>query len=149
MSPRRPRGAVQEPIEDYHDTARTGHEIGRPVENLAIDDGTALNRNTPSNEELHMFQTINAPARPANVPPRFRAECDTDGSLLFWGADLVAEDDFYAESVRYPRAPEDTRYNLELTITEGTSEEIRAALDRLCAWWASQEAHLDGTEVTR
>lgn len=89
------------------------------------------------------------PSRPANVPPRFRAECDTDGSLMFWGADLVAEDDFYAESVKYPRAPEDTRYNLELTITEGTSEEIRAALDRLCRWWASQEANLDGTEVAR
>ena len=32
---------------------------------------------------------------------------------------------------------------------EGTAEDMRAALDRLCTWWQSQEAHLDGTGVAR
>ncbi|WP_330446439.1 hypothetical protein [Kocuria rhizophila] len=96
-----------------------------------------------------MSQTTNAPARPANVPPRFSAECDSDGSFMLWGADLVAEDDFEAEAVKYPAAPDITRYSVALRVEEGTAEETRAALGRLCAWWASQEAHLDGAEVAR
>lgn len=96
-----------------------------------------------------MSQTTATPTSPANVPPRFKPQHDSDGSLMFWGADLVSDDDLYAEAVKYPGTPDDTRYNLELTVTEGTTEDMRAALDRLCAWWAAQEAHLDVAEVAR
>ncbi|KHE74835.1 hypothetical protein AS25_03170 [Kocuria marina] len=96
-----------------------------------------------------MNHSTQATARPASVPPRFQPQHDTDGTLLFWGADLVVSDELEAEAVKYPAGPEHTFYNLRLEVEEVTAEDIRAVLDRVCAWWAAQESHLDGTDVAR
>lgn len=155
MTPRQPRGAVQDPIEDYHDTARTGHEKSRRCVSLATSATTAEKSNsllyarTTYQEAPAMNHCTCTPSRPANIPPRFQPQCDTDGSLMFWGADLVVSEELEAEAVKYPADPSVTLFSARLHVEEGTAEEIRAALDRLCTWWQSQEAHLDGTEAAR
>lgn len=157
MSRRRPRGTVQEPVEDYHDTARTGHEIGRPVENLAMDDGTAEKSNsllftdTTHQEAPAMNHSINAPVRPANIPPRFAPVPDplNPREISHYEADVLATDRVTASAVVDADGSREVRYFLQLDVEGGTATEIRDALAEALEWWAAQESHLDAAEAAR
>lgn len=80
MSRRRPRGTIQDPMEDYHDTNRPAHREsrpgGHPTKNTTE---TASNKTTPNQKELHMNNfTVPMP------PPAFAPVEDTDGRIMFW-----------------------------------------------------------------
>lgn len=154
---RRLRGTVQEPVEDYHDTARTGHKFGRPVEILAKDDGAAEKSNsflftdTTHQEAPAMNHSTATPARPANLPPRFQPVLDPLHSreVSHFEADVRATEHLAATAAVDADGRRGVRYFLQLDVTDATATEVRDALAAALDWWAAQESHLDGAEVAR
>ena len=80
----RRRGTVQEPVDDYHDTARPGHEE-TPVHVAKQDTGapeksdfSPLQRNTYLEASVMNKFTSHRP------PAGWNPECDEDGSILYW-----------------------------------------------------------------
>lgn len=148
----RRRGDTQEPVTDYHDTGRPEHRKSRHVEILAKDDVTAVNRNTPTNEqELHMSHDTRTPARPANVPPRFSPVFDPNypGEVSFYEADLLVSGNVVASATTDADNQRGIRYSLQLSLEDATDQEVRQALADVLEWWSSQESHLNGAEVAR
>ena len=79
MSPRRPRGAVQEPLDDYLDTNRPAHRKsrpgGHPTKNTTE---TASNKTTPNHKELHVNKSTTT-----TPPPAWTPVADEDGALMY------------------------------------------------------------------
>lgn len=151
------RGTVQEPVTDYHDTAKPGHEKSRPVEILAKDDGTAEKSNsllyarTNPQEAPAMHHSINAPARPANIPPRFAPVPDPldPQTVTHFEAGVRTTEHLTASAAVDADGHRGVRYFLQFNLEDATATEVRDALEEALEWWTAQESHLDAVEVSR
>lgn len=147
----RHRGAIQDPIEDYHDTGRPERKKSGPAGSLATHSGTAVNKLTLQQQGIHMSHDTRTPARPANVPPRFAPVFDPNypGEVSFYEADLLVSGNVVASATIDADNERGIRYILQLSLDDATGREVRQALAEVLDWWSSQESHLDGAEVAR
>lgn len=96
-----------------------------------------------------MNHSSNAPARPANIPPRFAPVPDplNPRTVAHFEADARATDHLTASAVMDADGRRGVRYFLQLGVEDATATEVRDALAAALDWWTAQEAHLDAVEV--
>lgn len=88
--------------------------------------------------------------RDITLPARFHQVHDDENAIYV--ANQYRSPSFYAEEVILPNSGNGLEpvLNLELSIEEGTANDVRKALEDALTWFHHVEAHLPGgTEVNR
>lgn len=98
-----------------------------------------------------MSQTTDTPTRPASVPPRFAPVPDPldPQTVTHYEAGVRTTEHLTASAAMDADGRRGVRYFLQINTEDATATEVRDALDEALDWWAAQEGHLDGAEVSQ
>ena len=98
-----------------------------------------------------MHHSINAPARPASIPPRFAPVPDplAPQTVTHYEAGVRTTEHVTASAAMDADGHRGVRYFLQIEVEDATATEVRDALASALEWWSAEEAHLEGVEVAR